>query len=389
MRATPLARATDILARATENLHPAYFAMVMSTGIVSLAFEELGFRWIAHALFLVNLATFAVLLPMFLARIVFFSDALLADLRHPRRCWGFLTLVVAVNTLGGQFFVLLERVPVARILWILGLASWVGLIYGIYGYRIVQDVEAVEDVVDGATLLTVVSTQSVAVLGSRIADTFGVFAHLVELISLTHFAAGWVLYLVVITLVAYRLLFRSLEPENWTGPYWICMGAVAITTLAGSSILLHMEMGDLAPAILVVTYLAWAIGAWWIPIQLYLDVWKFLRQDVAEDRPRWIVLFPWLRLGFGRGRHHLYDPPSWGRVFPMGMFTACTLALTRASGFEVLSIIPELWGWFALLVWGLTLVGTLRAVGAGITGEGRPDRPGDSAPTGSGPRAAV
>lgn len=46
----------------------------------------------------------------------------------------------------------------------------------------------------------------------------------------------------------------------------------------------------------------------------------------------------------------------------MGVFTACTIALTEASDFDILFLIPSVWGWFALLVWALTFVRALRAV---------------------------
>lgn len=350
------------VARTIKNLHPAYFAMVMSTGIVSIAFDGLGFEPIGYALFVLNVATYAVLLPMFVARMVLFTDTFINDLITPRRSWGYFTFVVGTNTLGSQFVIFHDHLLIPQLLWILGLGSWVGFMYAIYVNLIAYHHDSIERTIDGAALLTVVSTQSVTVLGSLIANSFGAYAGFVYIISLTHFAAGWVLYLIVVILVTYRLLFRPLSPEDWTGPYWICMGAVAITTLAGSNMLLHLNMGDLAAATLVITYLAWAIGAWWIPIQLYLDVWKFYRLNISGDRPLWITLFPWFRLGFGDEQYHFYEPPSWGRVFPMGMFTAATIALSTASGFNTLYNIPALWGWFALVVWSLTFVGTLRAL---------------------------
>jgi tellurite resistance protein TehA-like permease len=44
------------------------------------------------------------------------------------------------------------------------------------------------------------------------------------------------------------------------------------------------------------------------------------------------------------------------------MYTACTFALAKATGFESLSIIAQCWGAFALLIWSLTFIGMLRAV---------------------------
>jgi len=347
---------------AVEELHPAYFAMVMSTGIVSIAFDGLGIDPIARTLFVLNIGAYVALCVLFFARITVYFDAFVADMKHPRRCWGFFTFVVGTNTLGSQFYLFSDILIVAQGLWLVGLGSWVFFMYAIYFYLISHYGGPLNDLVTGATLLTVVATQSVTVLGSQLTGTFGSLSDFIYLISLTHFAAGWVLYLIFIILVTQVLLTKEFEPLDWEGPYWIAMGAAAITTLAGSNMLLFLDMGNLYEATLVITYLAWAAGAWWIPILLYMDFWKFTRLN-PEDRPYWITLFPWASLGFGRGDRHFYEPPSWGRVFPMGMFTACTVALTEASGFEILYLIPSGWGWFALVVWVLTFLGTVRAVG--------------------------
>ncbi|MFB6278175.1 MAG: tellurite resistance/C4-dicarboxylate transporter family protein [Salinibacter sp.] len=366
---------TDIV----KHLHPSAFAMVMGTGIVSIAFNGLGYEGIAQGLFAVNLVAYLLLLLTFGLRVLFFRNAFLADFRHPERGWGFLTFVVGTNTLGSQLFLFqdsllvieggIDPILTAKGLWGLGLVSWAVFLYLICARLVTHNHGPIENTVNGATLLVVVSTQSVAVLGSQLAGAFGTFSDVMMLVALTHFAAGWVLYLIVITLVTYRLLLRPLEPKDWTGPYWICMGAAAITTLAGANMLLHLDVGDLYEAILVVTYLAWATGVWWIPIQLYLDVWKFTRLNLSGRRPLWISLFPWLRLAFGRGPHYHYESPSWGRVFPMGMFTACTIALTQVGNFKILFVIPSVWSWLALLIWGLTFLGMLRSVGQAITSQ--------------------
>lgn len=43
-------------------------------------------------------------------------------------------------------------------------------------------------------------------------------------------------YFVIILLIIYRLLLHPLKPEQFVPPYWINMGAAAITTLAGTSL---------------------------------------------------------------------------------------------------------------------------------------------------------
>lgn len=358
-----------MIRKAVRDLHPVYFGMVMATGIISVAFRGLGFESIARALFFVNLVAYAVLLPMLLGRVAFFGRRVLADLRDPRRRFAFLTFVAGTNVLGNQF--LLFGFPeVAQILWYLGLASWCLLLYPIYFMAMTSPAAPVEEVIDGAALLTTVSTQSVAVLGSVLAGRFGPAAPQVLFVTWAFWAVGFVQYLVIISLVAFRLLVGTVKPRDWTGPYWISMGALAITTLAGSQLAAAMdgrpEFALLASVTTVMALITWATGSWWIPLLLSLDVWKFLRGDFPRRVPLWGLIFPWAHLGFGQGAGHAYVPASWGRVFPMGMYAACTLALAKATPFKFLRFVAQYWIWLALAVWALTMVGTLRSVRKGM-----------------------
>jgi tellurite resistance protein TehA-like permease len=98
-----------------------------------------------------------------------------------------------------------------------------------------------------------------------------------------------------------------------------------------------------------------------------MDIWKFSRVNFRNAPPFWVRLFPWARLAFGRtGAGHFFEAPSWGRVFPMGMYAACTLDLAKATGFVFMEIIPRYWGWAAFVIWLLTFIGTLRFIYAGI-----------------------
>ena len=56
-------------------------------------------------------------------------------------------------------------------------------------------------------------------------------------VALCMYLLGAMLYLTIITLIFYRFTFVPLTVDQLTPPYWINMGAVAITTLAGASLL--------------------------------------------------------------------------------------------------------------------------------------------------------
>lgn len=347
-----------------KNLHPAAFAAVMATGIVSIAFKRLGYDFIAMPLFAINVILYPALFCLLVVRVLFYPAALLNDLKQPKKGFALLTFVAGTNTFGMQL-ISFNFVSPAKILWLIGLVSWVIFLYFIMINLIAFRNEPIDKVVDGATLLTIVSTQSIALLGSTLADTFGLALEIVLFFAWGLWAAGFILYLVIITLVTYRLAFRSLEPKDWTGPYWICMGAAAITTLAGATIVSKLPITtnwkDLVAFTKGITLMTWSIGTWWIPILLIMDVWKFIQLNITGKVPAWIKLFPWLRIGFGRSLN-VYEIPSWGRVFPLGMYTVCTIALIKITDFTFITPIPKYWGWFALIIWMLTFIGALRSI---------------------------
>ena len=97
---------SEYLKKRLGGLHPAYFALVMATGIVSIACLTFGLHELARALFVINVVAYGALWALYLARAVFFRAQFVADWLSHRRGFGFFTMVAATNVLGSQFFML-------------------------------------------------------------------------------------------------------------------------------------------------------------------------------------------------------------------------------------------------------------------------------------------
>src|SRR5262245_27093351 len=94
--------------RGLAAMHPAYFALVMATGIVSIACQVLGMRPLAIALFALNLAFYPALWILVALRLIRHRQQLVADFLHHGRSVGFLTAIAATCVLGSQCWLIAD-----------------------------------------------------------------------------------------------------------------------------------------------------------------------------------------------------------------------------------------------------------------------------------------
>ena len=117
-----------------QTLHPAYFALVMATGIVSIAAQLMGIPFVPRALLVINVVAYALLWGLTIARIARFPRDVFADVANHQRGVGFFTIVAATSVLGSQLVIVLKSYQLAFALWVFTLALWLVLIYAIFSW---------------------------------------------------------------------------------------------------------------------------------------------------------------------------------------------------------------------------------------------------------------
>lgn len=334
-----------VIIESIRDLSPAYFAMVMGTGIVSAAAFFFEMNFIAYSLFYLNIFFYIALCIITVLRLVWFRKELLDDLFDHLRGMGFFTIVAATSVLGTQFVLLSTNYYIAKILWFIALFSWLIITYTVFtNLTIKSDKPMFEKGINGAWLLAVVSTQSLAVLSSKLSMHYTEYKLMLNFFAFSMWLWGGMLYIWMIALIFYRYIFFKFSPSDLTPPYWINMGAMAISTLAGALLIINTPNAPFLLSTLAFlkgfTIFYWATGTWWIPMLFILAFWRHVYKR-----------FPLT-----------YDPLYWGAVFPLGMYTVCTFEMAKAMDLEFLIPISQYFIYIALIAWCATFYGFLKNI---------------------------
>lgn len=310
----------------------------MATGILAVAASLEGMQPPALALTFLNILVLIVLLCANLARAVWYPAHFLADFRSFERGPGFFTIVAGIAITGTQMLTIFRLPRIAFAAWIAAFGLWAGSNYAVFvEITINEHKPRFENGINGGWLISVVATQAVASLGADLSNGFIDPAPMLFL-SLAMWLAGGMLYIWLIALIFYRFTFFRFPPESFLPPFWINMGAMAISALTGTSLLSHAShsafLPGLAPFVSGLTILFWATATWWIPMLAVLAAWQHLIRKV--NRP--------------------YSLLYWSAVFPLGMYTAATDEMARTMNLPFLFWIPRVFIYIALAGWLATFL---------------------------------
>ena len=316
---------------------PDYFALAMSTGIISITSYILGYTEISRWFFVLNNAEFLLLFCILLLRVLFFFKSFKRDLSTHSRGAGFLTIVAASCLLGVECILLKNTFELPVFIWYFSIGLWLILLYSFFVLvTIKKQKPTLESGLNGSWLLIVVSAQALSILGSLVHPHLKIPVEASLFINLFFYLLGVLFYIILIGIIFYRTTFVLMKADEFKPSYWIDMGAAAISTLSG--ILLIKSMGNVVifqefiPTIKLLSILFWIAGTWWIPAIIFLEIWRHKSISLK------------------------YNAGYWSLVFPLGVYTACTWQLADETGFSFLKEISSVFIYIAWIAWIITFI---------------------------------
>lgn len=322
-------------------LTPGYFALVMATGILSIGTELTGFHALSVVLLWACVGAFIILIGLTGLRVVRHRQRMISDFLDPGRAFGFFTYVAGTNVLGTRLAMAGYHHITAAFL-ILTLSAWL-----VFGYVIPwtavlgRSERPVVKHANGTWFIWVVASQSVAVVSATLQPLYPQLDHLLAIIAVFSWSLGMFLYAATGVIVALRLMLLELKPIELNPPYWVSMGALAITVLAGARIV-EMDSAPMVDAtrglIAGLSVVVWCFATWLIPVLFAVGWWRHKVNRIP------------LR----------YEPTLWSMVFPLGMYAVAGIYLGRADALPIVEWVGGAELWLALGVWATVFVAMAR-----------------------------
>lgn len=327
--------------QAITTLTPGYFALVMATGILSVGTHLEGFDVLSTILLAICAIAFITLVTLTIIRAIRHRSALKADFLDPARAFGFFTYVAGTNVLA----VRLATAGYAEItitLLTLSLTAWIILGYVVPWTAVLGKTERpVVKYANGTWFIWVVASQSVAVVAATLEPTAPTMRDALAILAVISWSLGLFLYAAAGVIVTLRMLLYPLKAVDLNPPYWVAMGACAITVLAGARIIemASAPMVDVTRGLVAGLSVAfWAFATWLIPVLFCVGWWRHRTHRVPLK----------------------YEPTLWSMVFPLGMYAVAGIYLGQANDLPLVGWIGRTELWLAVTAWALVFIAMLR-----------------------------
>ncbi|MGH2501942.1 MAG: tellurite resistance/C4-dicarboxylate transporter family protein, partial [Ktedonobacterales bacterium] len=215
-----------------RTLYPGYFASVMATGIVSVALLLTGALSLSYALWAIGGALLIFLTVVYGLRALRYKTEMRRDFFDASTAFGFFTFIAAVGVIAARS-ALGHWTIIPGALTVIAAIAWFILTYWTFAMLLITNTQPIGQALNGSWLIAIVATESLATTWVLLTNIQPGQRAMLQLLAYVFWTFGVLLYLIFIALIMYRFFFLKIQPSDLKPPYWINMGAMAITTVAG------------------------------------------------------------------------------------------------------------------------------------------------------------
>ena len=326
----------SVLEEQVKSFPPPCFSVAMATGILAIGANLMELDLLRDIMFFLSVFIYFVLLLVYIFRLFRFFEKVKMDLAMHMKGPGFLTFVIASAVLGIGFFQIQQEYVVAQIFLGVGMISWLIILYGfLLGTSLKSRKPPVMKAISGSWLLVVVSTQSLVILTALVGKQLPSLSWL-PTFCLLLWLLGLLLYVILVTVVLYRLVFLPIKPEKISPSFWLDAGAAASIGLAGVTILnsapADHDITQYAPVIKIFGLMGWAAASWWLVLLVLQEIWRHMK------------------VGFS------YSVGYWSLVFPVGIYVVASIEMAQMLSMTFLNDLGNIFFYAALVLWILIFV---------------------------------
>ncbi len=326
-----------------RHFSPAWYASVMGTGglanVLYLFSAEAAFlRPLAIALGWLNVALFLVFIGPWVARWFLHFDKLTEDLKHPTMSNFFVTMPVGALILGTNFFVMGKSYLPISVIAGLGIVLWIFatamiLFFGVVVfYNMIVSEKMAPEVVNFSWFITPVASIVVPLLGNPMVRYYAAAkpeaAQLINLVDISFYGIGIVLFLFVGSIVFNRLIHHQMPHPMMAPTFWIILGPIGVGTISLMGIADVSKLLGLIEStsgMYLLSLVLWGFGLFAFVLTLMING-RYLRETGIPFSLSW-----------------------WAYIFPLAAYT-----MSAYSVAAYLHLVPVFW--YAALLCGLLVV---------------------------------
>ncbi len=334
-----------ILTIAAYSLNTRWFTAVMATSMIASIVHLYGYSGVGPYFFIASLAIlFTVVVFKSAQTVLFYKDAL-EEMINPEKTFYFFTIVGTVNFVGICFSRVFHFHTTASICWYVAIGLWLGV--SLFSFSILflnrkSEDRKIEDVLHGGWFFATVGAQSTALLGIIVAEHATGYVLFIQVFSFALWSVGASLYLVFMALIILRLMFYRFDSNAVLSPYWMNIGAAALTAITGTVFYRHIQAAggpfvDFLPFLKGISLLFWSFGLWWMPFLIILTLRKLVYSDEC--------------LSFTIG--------YWEIVFALGLYADGTIHMAGLFEGRYLIVISVCFSIVCIILWCFSSVFTI------------------------------